>query len=193
MNINAILMASGISRRFGEDKAFLPCKNTTFIEHILNLLVDSKILDIKAVINPKLHEYLSKKKLHEKIKLIKNDGYLKGQCESIRLGVESCENANGFMFLSLDQPFLSLNTINMIIDNFESGKIIVPKYSDKNGLPTIFDKKFSEELKNINGDIGGRDIIKKHINDVKFLHIKNSIEGLDIDTKQDFEKYKELM
>ncbi len=186
-------MASGISRRFGENKAFLPFYNTTFIEHILHVITNSNILHVKAVINPELYEYLSKKDLHVKIELIKNEDYQKGQSVSIRLGVESCQNSDGFMFLSLDQPLLSVHTINLVLQNFEQGKIIVPKYDEKNGLPTIFDKKFSNELKNIKGDIGGRDIIKRHFEDVKFIHVKNPNEGMDIDTKQDFEKLKEMI
>lgn len=186
-------MASGVSRRFGENKAFLSFHNTTFIEHILNTLTNSNILHVKAVINPDLYEYLSKKDLHVKIELIRNDEFTKGQSTSIRLGVESCSNSDGFMFLSLDQPLLSKNTINLVLQNFEQGKIIVPKYNGKNGLPTIFDRKFSHELKNIKGDIGGRDIIKKHFEDVKFVNIENANEGLDIDTKQDFEKLKDII
>ncbi len=193
MKIDAILMASGISKRFGENKAFLPFKNRTFIEHILHVISNSNILHVKAVINPQLYEYLSKKNLHVKIELIKNNEYLKGQSKSIKLGVESCEKSDGYMFLSLDQPLLSVDTINLVLKNFEQGKIIVPKYEDKNGLPTIFDKKFANELKNIKGDIGGRDIIKKHFKDVKFVKIENPLEGLDIDTKDDFEKLKELI
>lgn len=193
MKIDAILMASGISKRFGKDKAFLPYKNTTFIENILNTLCMSNVSSVKAVINPKIYKFLSEKTLHDKIDLIKNESYLKGQSESIRLGVESCEGCDGFMFLSLDQPLLSVDTINKVLENFENGKIIVPKYGEKNGLPTIFDQKFENELKNIKGDIGGRDIIKKHIKDVKFVKIENELEGLDIDTKEDFKKLKEMI
>ncbi len=193
MKIYAILMASGVSKRFGEDKAFLPYKNTTFIENILHVLKNSKILHVKAVINPKIYNILNKKTWDKKISLVLNKDYLKGQSSSIRLGVKECEGADGFMFLSLDQPLLRTNTINLIIENFQNGKIIVPKYKDKNGLPTIFDKKFKNELENIKGDIGGRDIIKKHIKDVKFVKIENEYEGLDIDTKEDFEKLKEMI
>ncbi len=193
MKIDAILMASGISKRFGEDKAFLLYKNTTFIENILNTLYLSNVSSVKAVINPKIYKFLSEKTLHDKIELIKNEEYLSGQSASIRLGVKSCEKCDGFMFLSFDQPLLSVQTINEVIKNFENGKIIVPKYNEKNGLPTIFDKKFTHELKHIKGDIGGRDIIKKHIQDVKFLNIQNAHEGLDIDTKEDFLTLKDMI
>lgn len=193
MKISAILMASGVSKRFGEDKAFLPFKDTTFIENILYLLTKSKVDEVKAVVNSKIYNYLSEKTRDKKIKLIKNTQNLHGQSKSIQMGVSSCHNTDGFMFLSLDQPLLSVKTIDLVIKNFEEEKIIVPNYGGKNGLPTIFAKIYKNELENIVGDIGGREIIKRHIQMVKRVKIEDEKEGFDVDTKEDFERLKKII
>lgn len=193
MKISAILMASGTSSRLGKDKAFLKINKINFIENILSLLIKSQIFEIKVVANSKIFNFLCEKKWNSKVQILQNiDNHL-GQSSSIKIGVEACSSTDGYMFVALDQPFLTITTINQLINSFQKSKIIVPYFGDKTGLPTIFDREFKDELMGISGDIGGRDIIKKHSNVVKLIHIKSDKEGFDVDTRDDYELFKMIL
>lgn len=193
MKISGILMASGNSSRFGEDKAFLEFKDTNFIENTLDMLISSKLYEIKAVVNSKLFDFLKNKKLHQKVELVLNQKSKLGQSKSIQLGVMSSSKVDGFMFVALDQPFLTFQTVNLLIDSFRANTILVPHFRQKSSLPTIFDRRFKDELINICGDKGGRDIIKKYSNLVQTVEIEDEKEGFDVDTKEDFKRLKEML
>lgn len=52
----------------------------------------------------------------------------------------------------------------------------------KTGNPCIFSRKYYQELMEITGDKGGKQIINRHPDDVVYLEIKDARELVDIDT-----------
>lgn len=192
MKCCAILMAAGESTRLKKDKALLTIYHTTFIEYIINVVVKSNVTQVKAVANQKVYDFLSQKKLDKKVEILLNRESSLGQSGSIKIGIHGCENADAFMFVSVDQPFLTSRSIDMVIDNFQKDSIVVPRFSGKQGLPTLFDKHYKRELLAVRGDMGGRNIIKKHKDCVVYVDIDNAQEGFDIDTKEDLRIFKEI-
>lgn len=201
MKINAIIMAAGKSERMGQNKLLLKYKDLTFIEILLskilkinfqNILIIYSDEDVKKNCLKYMHLNNIKSKKNKKIIIIKNKNYKKGQSESIKLGIQTLkkmgELGDGSMFFSGDQPFLTEETIKKILYNFEKNKILIPLYGDKRGLPTIFSTKFSEELLELKGDIGGKPVIENNKKSLKIIKIENEIEGLDVDTKEEYEK-----
>ena len=92
--------------------------------------------------------------------------------------------------LICDQPFMSLKTLNLVKDTFiNSDKGIVCVGSGNNkGNPVIFSKKYINELLSLEGDIGGKKIIKGHLNDFQLVNINDEIELVDIDTQEEYVK-----
>jgi molybdenum cofactor cytidylyltransferase len=58
-------------------------------------------------------------------------------------------------------------------------------YQGKLGNPVIFDKIYEQELLELTGDVGGKKVVRRHLEDVLLVEAKDSIELADIDTKQD--------
>ena len=77
-----------------------------------------------------------------------NDNSDLGISSSIKLGISFDKNADGYMFMVCDQPFMSLKTLNLVKDTFiNSDKGIVCVGSGNNkGNPVIFSKKYINEL-----------------------------------------------
>ena len=91
------------------------------------------------------------------------------------------------MFLTGDMPYIDSKLIDRLIEEHKKNpnSIIVPYYNGKQGMPTIFSKEYKEDFLNINGDKGGRDIIRKNPNLVKKVYIRDEKLGIDIDTMED--------
>ena len=53
--------------------------------------------------------------------------------------------------------------------------------------PVIFSKKYAEELLNLSGDVGGRQVMERHKEDVRFFEIEDEKELFDIDKKEQLE------
>lgn len=55
------------------------------------------------------------------------------------------------------------------------------EYKNTLGNPTIFSKKYENELLSLKGDIGGKFIMKKHLDDLEKVTVSQEIELMDID------------
>lgn len=186
--ISAILMASGFSTRMKEHKAFLLYKNKTFIENIIEKLLQSEVFEIKVIIgNEDILEFTKLKFNHEKIQFVFNKNAILGQSWSIKLGVSMCKNTDAFMFFVLDQPLISVKSINVLINSFTKNTIISPKFGSISSSPKIFCQSLRKELLSLENDVGGREVIKNHLDMLKTIYIKNEEEAIDIDTKEEYE------
>ena len=185
--VNAIIMASGLSKRMGENKLLLKYKEIPVVEHVIREVSKCKFNEVILV-----SQYDEVLKIGEKyeFKLIKNNNLEIGQSESIKLGLKSSTKCDGFMFFVGDQPKVSIKYINKLIDSFEKNKdnIVIPKYENRCGNPVIFPYDKKNDLLLLNGDEKGKKVIN---NSNQVISVDVDEEMLfDIDTKEDYEKIK---
>lgn len=189
--INVIIMASGYSKRMGSNKLLLPYKNKPIIEHVLDNVMSSGLKSVTLVSGQ--DEVLEIGRL-KNVRTVYNSHAQDGQSASIKAGILNSPPCQGYMFLTGDQPLLDMETIKLLADTFENNKqfITVPSFQGKKGNPVIFPERFKEELLELQGDTGGREIIKRHPDSVIFVEVKNGYVLWDIDTKEDYIKLQEL-
>ena len=185
--VNCIVMASGYGRRLGLNKLLLSYNGKKLIEYTLDNILKCKFNSRLVIAKDKDVIKIAEDK---GLKVVKNNKSILGQSESMKLGIKNSPKGDGYMFFTGDQPLLEVNTINSLIYTFNKNKenIIVPRYKNRNGSPVIFPFKFINELNAIKGDRGGREVIKKNVEDVVFFDVKHECELMDIDTWEDYEK-----
>ncbi|OZV10268.1 hypothetical protein CIW83_21270 [Tissierella sp. P1] len=182
--ITGIILASGFSRRMKADKLLIDIEGSALIERVIKACVDSKLDDIILI-------YRSEevKKIGEKynIKTIYNENAHLGQSEGLKLGVRRAIEAKSYMFLVGDQPFLTSELIDKLIEeyNISDLPILVPYYNNHRGMPMLISSIFKEELLQITGDKGGRDIVERNISKTKKVYIEEERLGMDIDNQED--------
>lgn len=183
-------MASGFSSRMKQDKLLMKIGGETLIERVIKSCLESKLSDINLIYRTDEVKDIA---LKHGVKVIKNTNADKGQSESVKLGAKCADSdVNGIMFIVGDQPFLDALTIDQIISEFEHNpeNIIIPIFGDRKGSPTIFPSYLRSELEEIEGDIGGREVISKNLDKVRYIHIENHRAGMDMDTQEDYKKFK---
>ena len=187
MKINLILLAAGNSKRFNGNKLLAIYKNKPIYMYIVEKVVNLKINKIICVTQ---YEEIKEALLNTNINVVMNNNGNLGISSSIKIGINFDKNADGYMFMVCDQPFMSLKTLNLVKDTFiNSDKGIVCVGSGNNkGNPVIFSKKYINELLSLEGDIGGKKIIKGHLNDFQLVNINDEIELVDIDTQEEYVK-----
>lgn len=80
---------------------------------------------------------------------------------------------DGCMFAVADQPYLTADSLrNMILcwENSDKG-IVTGGHGERMGNPVIFSEKYYEELKSLKGDVGGKRVLKKHLDDVQMFEM----------------------
>lgn len=179
--INLILLAAGDSERFGkENKLITQIKDTAMIEHALKLTTAYEWNKITVVTKYQEVYEMSKKYNATVAWNLRTD---LGISYSIKLGLDNGPDADAFCFLVCDQPYLKENTVNALIELFNTSDkgIACVKYGDKTGNPVVFDSKYFYDLRSLRGDVGGKKVVLDNIEDVAFLEVSDKKELEDID------------
>ncbi len=189
--INAIIMASGSSRRMGENKLLLDFDGKTLIEIILDKVIECGFNDIVLVARDEGVIEVGRSK---GIRVVQNERAELGQSESIKLGIINSKEADGYAFFSGDQPLMNIRTIKYLMKSFDNNadRIVVPTFREKRGTPVIFPGKFKRELLLLTGDIGGRAIISKYKDFVNFIEVESELFLFDVDTMEDYRKINSI-
>ena len=182
--ISAIILAAGESRRMGEPKQLMPLGKTTILERTVDNFLNSEVHDVIVVVGYKAEEIISLI-ADRSVAIAVNSAYREGMSTSIVAGLSLIsDNTQGVMLALADQPFIDSHTINNLIEAFgvHNKNIAIPVYQGKRGHPVTFAIKYKEELLRLKGDIGGREIIGQHPDDI--LEVIVDCEGIcvDIDT-----------
>ena len=187
MRINLILLAAGNSKRFNGNKLLAIYKDKPIYMYIVEKVLDLKLNKIICVTQ---YKEIKEALLNTDINVVMNENSSLGISSSIKLGINFDKNADGYMFMVCDQPFISIKTLNSLIDNFINGNkgIVCVGYGDNKGNPVIFSKRYINELLSLEGDNGGKRILKGHLNDLNIVNVDNEIELADIDTQEEFIK-----
>ena len=187
MRINLILLAAGNSKRFNGNKLLAIYKEKPIYMYIVEKVLDLKVDKIICVTQ---YEEIKEGLLNTDINVVINDNSSLGISSSIKLGINFDKSSDGYMFMVCDQPFISIETLNSVIDNFINGDkgIVCVGYGDNKGNPVIFSKRYIDELLLLEGDSGGKKILKGYLNDLKVVNVDNEIELVDIDTQEEFSK-----
>ena len=187
MRINLILLAAGNSKRFNGNKLLAIYKDKPIYMYIVEKVLDLKVNKIICVTQ---YKEIKEALLNTDINVVMNENSSLGVSSSIKLGINFDKNADGYMFMVCDQPFISIETLNSVIDNFINGDkgIVCVGYGDNKGNPVIFSKRYVNELLSLEGDNGGKRILNGHLNDLNIVNVDSAIELVDIDTQEELGK-----
>lgn len=184
--ITAILLAAGFSRRMTADKLLLDFHGQPVIDCVMKAITSCPFHE-KLLIQREEHYTAIASKYG--FQSLKNIHASDGQSTSVQIGVRNSHPQSAFMFFVGDQPCLTVNIINQLLDTHREHPeaIIVPAIDGQFKNPVIFPAKYRTELLAIDGDKGGRTVIKKHPEHVRTVDFQNASAFLDIDTTEDYQ------
>ena len=187
--LSAILLAAGESKRMGKPKQLMPLGKSTLLEQAVDNLLDSSVDETIVVVGHQAEE-ITGKIASRPLKIAINPDYRHGMSTSIVTGLIMVNPRSQAVMLALaDQPLVTSRTINQLIDTFNNHDkgIAVPTHRGRRGHPIIFDIKYKAELFKLKGDIGGREIIQNHPDDVLKVAVDSESVISDIDTQDDYQ------
>ena len=203
MRVTLIYLAAGNSRRFGESIRLLKEKKHLMPEevpenkllfsiegkpmylHLLERLV--KLCNRHAsweVLVVTQYEEILEMARRLGIRVVFSPDSQKGASWSVKAAMREVQDVDACAFFVADQPYLSEKTAeNFLIDmqkRCQDGLGCVC-CEEMTGNPVWFSKKFFPELLKLEGDRGGKKILKEHWSEVEFFHIKDRNELQDVD------------
>ncbi len=182
-----ILLAAGSSSRLKQAKQSLPWKDSTLLQHSLQVALAARVDPVILVAGPQTGLVLP---AHERLQVVFNHEAREGIASSIRLGLSVLrqrETAPGsVIFMVCDQPFVTPDLLNTLIAAAAAGEVQVAtcSYRDTAGTPVLFKKELFDELASLNGDEGAKKLILQHPGPVAYVPFPNGY--IDIDTMEDY-------
>lgn len=158
--VAGVILAAGGSSRFGEIKQLLPWKNKNIINTVVETAALADLDPILVVLGA--NAGLIQASLdNETIQVVTNPDWDKGQSTSLKAGVAAIrQTVDGVLFLLCDQPHLTLNLVNAVVEEgLRSGKVVTPIIDDRRANPVYFPASCFPLFDTLEGDAGGRQII----------------------------------
>ena len=186
----AVILAAGESKRMGSPKMLLPFSDSTMIECVITNVAKSAVDKIIIVLGAERESLIQlADKLH--IEYCYNKNYKKGMLSSVQCGFKNLPSVcKASLVFQGDQPLITSNTINGIINAFASSEkgIVIPVYKKKRGHPILIDMKYRDEIDKLNPDDGLRSLADRFPSDV--LEVETSESGIlrDFDTYEQYTK-----
>lgn len=187
-----ILLAAGSASRFGSAKQLATLNDETFIKHAINEAI--KVTDKIVVVLGANYEVINEHIKDIPVTVAINKNWEEGMSTSIQEGMKVVLQqeplADAIVIAVCDQPFLTSSIMNLLLNKYETGSkpIVASTYNNTMGTPVVFDRIFFAALMELQGHAGAKKIISQNVNMVDTVPFP--FGEVDIDTREDLEKYK---
>ncbi|MES2830031.1 MAG: nucleotidyltransferase family protein [Bacteroidota bacterium] len=193
-NIGTIILAAGGSIRLGQPKQLLPYRNKTLLTSFINESVAVAAGPVLVVLGGYADEIINH--LPSGIKYVINTNWHEGLGTSIRTGISSImtetSKLDAVIVAVADQPFADRNVLGKLILRHRDTKkgIVASTYAKTIGTPALFDKRYFQQLLDLNGDEGAKKIFNLFQSDLETITFE--LGAIDIDTAEDYNNLKLL-
>lgn len=188
MRLGIVLLAAGAGKRFGGNKLTAQVHGKPMYLWAMENIEEMNT-ELPAVVVTGTPEIVSAAEAKGMIAIFNGQPEL-GISLSIRLGIEAViqedRKVDGILFMVCDQPWLEKTTLVRLMSEFDGG-VLALSYGERRGNPVIFSREYLKELSELSGDIGGRQVMARHRENVRFLEVNDEKELQDIDKREQIE------
>lgn len=185
-----ILLAAGASVRMGKAKQLLEFQSQTLLRRTAKTA--RQVSDEVIVMLGARSEILRKKIEDLPVRIAENKDWEKGMGSSVKIGLEKLletnKNLQAVIIMVCDQPFVSIELLEKIINKYEetNAPIVASEYENTLGVPALFSAKIFQELLRLDSSHGAKHLIKKHLSETVAVTFPEG--AFDIDTPENYEK-----
>lgn len=188
--IGALVLAAGASRRMrGDDKLLRKIANIPLIRRSTLTAIHSNCCQVNVVIQIG-HSERRQNIADLPVQMTMVGGPMDGMATSLKSGLAAlAEPLDGIMILLADMPEIIVADINALIDVFVPGRIVAAATNGLRGHPVCLPKELFDELTQLGGDFGARDIIKKHSDKLTLVNRPGYRAHVDLNTPEDWDAW----
>lgn len=176
MNVAAVILAAGFSRRLGRPKQEIVLAGQTLLERAIHTAIAAGLHPVIAVVREE--RWCSVAEALGATSIV-NDQAEEGMASSVRLGIGALcgMDLNGAVILTCDQPLLRAEHLRALAD--DPMQVKASAYDGRAGVPAFFPELTFAKLLTLQGDQGARGLLQG------VPTIADEELALDIDTDED--------
>jgi molybdenum cofactor cytidylyltransferase len=184
-DVVGILLAAGYAKRFGSAKLMHPLPHGEPVAKSSANALLSVLPRTVAVVRP--DDYALIELFTElDLQIVTNPQAEKGMGTSLAAGIEATANADGWLIALADMPWVQSDTIHALVTRIENGaSIVAPEYAGRRGNPVGFSSHWLKPLQALSADIGARDLIADHLDQLELVATEDAGVLKDIDYPDD--------
>jgi molybdenum cofactor cytidylyltransferase len=189
LSVGGIILAAGLSSRMKQPKLLLPfgAENT-----IIGVTIDQARaagLDDLGVISGANREQVEAIAAAKNVRCVYNPDFAQGQSTSLKCGLNALAPDMAAMFILGDQPQIPARVYRAVAEAYRlhQAAIVVPRsVGGERGNPSLFAPEMFAELRRIEGDVGGRPVLRKYIDRILYVETDEISVLQDIDTAEQY-------
>lgn len=186
-SVGCVILAAGNGARFGRNKLLAKFHGKPLIQWAMEA-VPGELIKAVAVVTQ--YQAVADLAAGFGFRPVWNPVPELGVSHSVCLGTRALKGeCRGIVFLVSDQPLLRKETVTRLIETFRRNpdRIIVPAAEGRQGNPCVFPAFLFPELESLEGDRGGKQIIRRRPELVTEQSVDPE-ELMDVDTAEDLQK-----
>lgn len=183
----AVVLAAGGSSRFGSAKQLATWGDRTFIERVVDAALGSQARPVVVVLGAEA-ERCRAALGSRPVEIIINEAWRSGQSTSMTAGLAAlADNISAAVFLLVDLPGITPNVVDALIERHRRtlAPLAWPEFEGRRGNPVLFDRRLWPELRQVQGDTGGRPLLKTYQEQAERVAVSSPAVLLDIDRPED--------
>lgn len=193
--VDGILLAAGTSSRYGTaNKLLEPVAGKPVVEHAARSLIDAPLSSVSVVTGHDANRVRSAL-ADLPVDIVHNEAYDRGQAASLEAGITALPSETRGVVIALgDMPAGAPSSIRALVRAYRAGRAsaLAAAHEGVRGNPVLFDRRYFDRLVTIDGDRGGRAILRSG-DDTALVETGDPGVTADIDEPGDRQRVEALV
>ena len=187
----ALVLAAGEGKRYGGPKALVRLGGELLVDRVVRVAHEAQCSPVLVVLGASAVEVVRSAHLDDAVVIV-NDEWPTGMGSSLRCGLAAAADnaATAAVVLLVDQPDVGPESVRRLTDAWRDGaRAAVASYDGQPRNPVILDATtWSEVCESAHGDVGARDWLRAHADEVRHVACDDLGSDTDIDTPDDLDR-----
>lgn len=194
--IAGILLAAGEASRYGKPKQLLDFHGEPFVRRLAKTALAAGLSPV-VVVTGAYAEQVEAAVRDLPVQVARNEQWREGQAASVRAGIATLSaevrrkwgrQVGAAIFLLADQPQVTMHVLEALKSCHAEGlfPIVAPLAADRRANPVLFDRVTFPELMKLEGDVGGRAVMRQF--PVEYVPWHDESLLFDVDDEEDYRK-----
>ena len=152
------MLAAGAATRFGAPKQLADLDGVPLLEHALRTMTAAPVGRVVVVLGSGADEVAASVDLHGAEPVVCGR-WEEGQSASLACGLAELAGCEAVVVTLGDQPRVSPDAIRRVISARNDAAAVRATYNGNPGHPVLLERRLFEQLRNISGDKGARNLL----------------------------------